>query len=177
MTSICPLGEQDKGALSGLIKEGKWMRVRNGITMDSGCAVFVMPSDWLTMFALEESEGSKAGQTYVAAAKDGKPIKNEGQRTIKFFTLEGERKKLTCQVAGVNKILASVALIWDNGNEVLFRDTGGEIINISTGKRTAFRRLGNIYVLDAWIPCPDFKPEPKNTGDEVLSFTRPGCSR
>ena len=99
--------------------------------------------------ALEESEGSKAGQTYAAAAKDGRPIKNGGQRTIKFFTLDGGRKKLTCQAAGVNTILASVALMCDNGNEVLFKDTGGEIINIATGKRTAFRRLRIIYVLDA----------------------------
>ena len=161
----------------GFIKEGKWMRVRDGITMDSSCAVPMMPSDWLTMLALAESEGSKACQTYVAAAKDGKPIKNKCQRTINFFTLEGERKRLTCQVAGVNKIIASLAMICDNGNEVLFKDTGGDIINIAAGKRTAFRRLGNIYVLDAWIPCPDVRPEPKNTGDEMLSFIRPCCSR
>ena len=124
MTSICPLGEPDKNAFSGLIEEGKWMRVRDGIAMDSGCAAFGMPSDWLTMSVLEESEGSKAGQTYVAAAKDGKPIKNGGQRTIKLFSLEGERKQLTCQVAGVNKIPASVALICDNGNEVFVQGHG-----------------------------------------------------
>ena len=99
---------------------------------------------------------------HVAAAKDGKPIKNESQRTIKFVALEGERKKLTCQVAGIHNIQASVAFICDNGNEVLFKDTGA-IINTATGTRTAFRRLGNIYVLDAWIPCPDFRPEPKNS--------------
>ena len=45
MTSICPLGEPDTNTFNGLIKEGKWMGVRNGITMDSGCAFFVMPSD------------------------------------------------------------------------------------------------------------------------------------
>ena len=28
----------------------KYMRIRNGITMDSGCSVFVVPSDWLQMF-------------------------------------------------------------------------------------------------------------------------------
>lgn len=145
--------------------------------MDSGCAVFLVPSDWLTMFELEESEGSRAGQTYVAAAKDGKPIKNEGQRTIKFFTPEGERKTLTCQVTGVNKYLASVALICDNDSEVLLQDTGSDMINIGTGKRTALRRAGNIYILDAWIPCPDINLEPKNTGDEVLSFTTPDSSR
>ena len=70
MTTICPLGDPKKNAFNGLIQEEKWMRVRNGITMDSGCSVFVMPSDWLTKFALKESEGSKSGQTYVAVAKE-----------------------------------------------------------------------------------------------------------
>ena len=176
MTSICPIGGSGE-AFNGLIKEGKWMRVRNGITMDSGCSVFVMPSDWLTMFALEESAGSRSGQTYTAAAKGGKPILNEGQRTIKFFTQEGEKKKVTCQVAGVNKILASVALICDNGNHVIFRDVGGEIVNDKTGAVTPFRRHGNIYVLDAWIPLPGFDPEPKGKSDEMLSFTRQSGGR
>ena len=57
MRCICPFGPGD--ADPGIINEGKWMRIRNGITMDSGSAVFVMPSDWLKMFLLEESAGSK----------------------------------------------------------------------------------------------------------------------
>ena len=77
----------------------------------------------------------------------------------------------------MNKILASVALICAHGNKVLLKDTGGDLIDIAAGKSTAFRRLGNIYVLCAWIPCPDFKLAPKNNDGEMLRFTRPGCSR
>ena len=87
MTSICPFGEPDKNAFNGPIIEGKWMRVRNGITIDSGYAVVVVPSDWLTMFALEESEGSRVGQTCVAAAMDCEPIENEGM--MASFTRPG----------------------------------------------------------------------------------------
>ena len=123
--------------------------VKNGITMDSGCSVFVMPSDWLKMFPLRESEGSRKGQEYTAAAKDSKPIVNEGQKTIDFVTKEGKKKIMVCQVANVNKILASIAGICDKGNHVLFRADGGDIISLSTKKKTPFRRLGNIYVLDA----------------------------
>ena len=122
----------------------KWVRIRNGITMDSGCSVFVVPSDWVCMFAMEESEGSRRGQQYTAAANDGKPILNEGQKTIRFVTKDGQKKKVLCQVAKVNKILASIAGICDNNNHVLFRADGGDIIHLADNKKTPFRRNGNI---------------------------------
>ena len=153
----CPFG----GAPSEeqcFIGEGKWLRVRNGITMDSGSSVFVIPSGWLSMFPMEESEGSKRKQTYTAAAKDGKPIVNEGQKTVRFVTDTGQKKRMVCQVARVNKILASVAAICDKGNEVRFRRDGGDIINLTTMKKTPFRRLGNVYVLDAWVLNPRYVP-------------------
>ena len=147
--------------IQGLVEEGNFFRIRNGITVDSGSSVFVMPSGWMEMFELEESEGQRRGQTYQAAAKGSKPIKNEGQRIMKFTTDKGEKRKMTCQVAGVNKILASVAQVCDGGNHVLFRADGGEIINLATDKRTPFRRVGNIYVMDAWVE--------KNSGSATMS--------
>ena len=72
--------------IKGVINEGRWLRIKNGMTMDSGASVFVMPSSWLDMFELRESVGSRKGQTYVAAAKDGKPIRNEGEKVFKFYT-------------------------------------------------------------------------------------------
>ena len=143
--------EQQK---QGLIDEGRYYRIRNGVTMDSGCSVFVMPSGWLSMFELKESEGSKRGQTFQAAAKNSAPIHNEGQRTVQFMTKNGDKRKMTCQVAAVNKILASIGQICDGGNEVYFRRDGGEVHHLKTGKRTPFRRVGNVYVMDAWIEEP-----------------------
>ena len=69
-----------------LVGNGRWLRVKNGVTMDSGCSVFVMPSNWLKMFPLRESEGSRRRQEYTAAAKYSEPIVNEGQKTIYFVT-------------------------------------------------------------------------------------------
>jgi hypothetical protein len=155
----------------------KYLRIRNGITMDSGCSVFVVPSDWLQMFPLEESEGSRNCQAYTAAAKDGKPIYNEGQKLIKFTTSDGQKKKVLCQVAKVNKILASIAGICDHGNHVLFREDGGDIINQKTFKKTSFKRLGNIYVLDAWIINPCWQGETDDIDmdePEMMDFTRQG---
>ena len=153
----------------------KWLRIRNGITMDSGCSVFVVPSDWLCMFAMEESEGSRRGQQYTAAAKDGKPILNEGQKTIRFVTKDGQKKKVLCQVAKVNKILASIAGICDNNNHVLFRADGGDIIHLADNKKTPFRRNGNIYVLDAWVLNPHWQGETDNamdTDETMMGFSR-----
>ena len=173
---ICPFGSLPVDKVEGIINEGRWLRVRNGITLDSGSSVFVMPSGWLEMFQLTESEGSKRGQTYQAAAKGGKPIVNEGQRTIRFSTkpgADGEKRKMTCQVAAVNKILASVAGICDQGAEVRFRSEGGVIEDLKSGALTHFRRHGNVYVMDAWIPNPDFVDK----DDEVMLFTRLGEDR
>ena len=86
------------------------------------------------MFPRVESEGSRRKQTYTAAAKDGKPIVNEGEKTIKFVTDDGQKKKAVCQIARVNKILASIAGICDKDNEVNFWKNGGDIVNCKTGK-------------------------------------------
>ena len=143
--------------------------------MDSGCSVFVIPSNWLKMFPMKESEGSRRGQAYVAAAKGGKPILNQGEKTIDFVTDTGKRKKMICQVADVNKILASVALICDKGNHVIFRADGGDIVNLKSGVKTPFRRHGNVYVLDAWIRNPNWKGDKTADADaEVMGFTRQG---
>ena len=177
--SMCPFGERTVDSIKGLINEGKFLRVRNGITMDSGSSVFVMPVDWLEMFELKESEGQRNGQTYVAAAKDGLPIKNEGERAVKFYTkpsLDSSKRLITFQAAKVNKILASIAGFCDANCEVLFRKKDGTIFNLETGEETHFRRVGNIYVMDAYIPNPDYVPnemdvdEGKDTG-----FTRQGA--
>ena len=167
---------EPNGKDPSLIGNGRWLRIKNGITVDSGCSVFVVPSDWLKMFKKVESEGQRRGQQFSAAAKDGKPILNEGQKLIEFVTDQGKKKAMLCQVARVNKILASVALICDRGNHVLFRSDGGDIINLKTKVRTPFRRHGNVYVLDAWVENPDWRgtETPQKDAAEVMGFTRQG---
>ena len=173
MHNIDAFGDMTADQIKGLIDEGDYYRIKNGLTMDSGSSVFVMPSGWLSMFDLEESEGSRRKQTYQAAAKGSAPIPNEGQRTVKFLTKQGEKRKMVCQVAGVNKILASVGQICDGGNEVLFRQDGGDIINLRTGIRTPFRRIGNVYVMDAWIEKS--KPKINKREDVDMGFTGPSA--
>ena len=59
-----------------LVVDGEWVRVTRGMTLDSGCSVFVMPSQWLKHLVLEPSEGSERGQRFIAASNHS--VKNEG---------------------------------------------------------------------------------------------------
>lgn len=174
-------GPLNVNEVRGVIHEGKWLRLKNGMTMDSGASAFVMPSSWLDMFELRESPGSRRGQMYVAAAKDGKPIRNEGDKVIKFYTKpsrKAARCNLTFQVAAVNNMLASVAGLCDANNEVILRERNGIIRELTTGEITTFRRHGNIYVLDAYIPNPDYVDKDGMQVDEPVEggFSRPGQS-
>ena len=86
------------------------------------------------------------------------------------MTRDGQKRKMVCQVAAVNKFLASIGQICDGGNEVLFRHDGGEVINLQTGMKTPFRRLGNVYVMDAWIAKDQIE---KGSKDVNMDFSGP----
>ena len=151
-----------------LIGDGEWVRIKGGMTLDSGCSVFVMPSKWLRHLKLEPSEGSRRGQNFVAASNHS--LRNEGQRTVRFRTVDGSRRQMVFQVAAVNKILASIAGICDNGNSVNFRRDGGTTTHDQSGRETHFRRQGNVYVMDMWVRNPALKGE---VGKQV-DFARHG---
>ena len=51
------------------------------------------------------------------------------------------------QIADARRPLASVAKLCDVGNEVRFTHTGGERVNVKTGKKTPLTREGNLYYL------------------------------
>ena len=137
-----------------IVGSGEWVRIKGGMTLDSGCSVFVMPSKWLRHLTLEPSEGSmrKPPQSFTAASNH--KVVNEGQRTVRFRTEDGSRRQMIFQVAAVNKILASIAGICDNGNTVVFRQDGGTITHMESGRETHFKRKGNVYVMDMWIRNP-----------------------
>ena len=50
------------------IGDGEWVGVKGGMTLDSGCPVFIVPSQWLKHLVLEPSEGSQRGQKFIAAS-------------------------------------------------------------------------------------------------------------
>ena len=96
-----------------------------------------------------------AGVHYVAC-NDGR-IPNEGESEMTFKSAEGNEHEWTFQIAEVNKVLAAVSSLVDNGHRVIFdRDeaTGLDtslIVNKTTGVSTKMRRERNVWVIDAWV--------------------------
>ena len=132
------------------------LRLKRGITMDSGAGNSVMPRRMvIKKDEIRESEGSKNGIHYVAA-NNGR-IPNEGEYDLKFNTVEGHEQWLTFQIAEVNKALCSISSLVDEGYKIVFdkntktdQDTS-YMIHKETGVITRFRRARNVWVLDAFV--------------------------
>ena len=160
----------EKASVEGRPKMTK-LKLKKGITMDSGAGNNVMPRRMVVKKSeIRESEGSRRGVHYVAA-NDGR-IPNEGEYDLKFSTVEGQDQCLTFQIAEVNKALCAVSNLVDNGYRIVFdknmksdQDTS-HMIHKETGVTTRFRRTRNVWVLDAFIDCEN------NNKDE--SFHRRG---
>ena len=164
----------------GMEDGGDWVRVRNGIGMDTCCAANVMPYSWLPQI---KTEAGKSRQRYIGAT--GKIVENKGQKTIQWMTNEGQGRSMVFQMTDVNKILACVAQVCDGENDVLFRKNGGMIIPIGDAKIeikpnanvTHFGRKGNTYAMDAWVKKVKKAQGPKKDAmdvDAVSGFTRQG---
>ena len=79
---MLPLDAIDEGehdvAAPGTVGDGGWVKLRNGIIVDSGSAAFVLPVKWLPGIPMEHLEGSIAGPEFIGAT--GKVAKNMGQK-------------------------------------------------------------------------------------------------
>ena len=90
------------------------IKMRRGITMDSGAAQNVMRRKMVRdQSRIRPSEGSKRGAHYVAA-NDGR-IPNEGEFDFAFQTLEGTPEAMTFQVGEVSKAPGSISYLVDHG--------------------------------------------------------------
>ena len=81
--------------------------------MDTGAHHNVMPKRMAGKRQIRPSPGSKKGMCYVAAGNE--MIKNEGEITFDFESLEGHRESFVFQIAAVNKALGSSAYMVDHG--------------------------------------------------------------
>ena len=145
----------ERNSADGKQKQTK-LKLKKGITMDSGAGNNVMPRRMVIKKSeIRESEGSRRGVHYVAA-NDGR-IPNEGEYDLNFSTVEGQEQCLTFQIAEVNKALCAVSNLVDNGFRVVFdknmktnQDTS-HMLHKETGVATRYRRSRNVWVLDAFV--------------------------
>ena len=141
----------------------KRMRLRRGITVDSGASANVMPRRMVRKQRIRPSPGSRRGAHYLAA-NNGR-IANEGECDFKFKTVEGHEQNLTFQIAEVNKALGSVSYLVDHGYRVTFDQdeaTGHDISMMyhkKTGVTSRFRRERNIWILDALVDAEESTDE------------------
>jgi hypothetical protein len=132
------------------------MKLRKGITVDSGAHSNVMPKRMIRdQSKIRPSPGSKRGAHFVAA-NNGR-IANEGEIDFVFKTAEGHERSFVFQVAETNKPLGAASYFVDDGFRVVFdkdMKTGVDLsmmLNKATGEITRFRRVRNIWVMDATI--------------------------
>ena len=152
------------------MEEQEWKLLPRPLVIDSGAAETVMPSDWFPDHATQESPGSKDGVFYTTA--DGTPIYNEGEKTLTMATLDGDQmRRMTFQLAKVNKALGSVSKIVSNGNRVVF-DTDSFMENKWTGERIWLREDNGVYVLDMRVAPPQRHQHQGTTFCQA--FTRQG---
>ena len=144
------------GSSDGEKVKTRRIRLRRGITMDSGAANMVMPRRMVRNRALiTPSKASRLGVHYVTA-NDGR-IPNEGETQFKFKTNEGHDQDWLFQIAEVNKALGSISYLVDEGYRVVFdkdMSTGRDISYMlykANKQTTRFRRERNVWVLDAII--------------------------
>ena len=128
---------------------GRRMKLRRGITMDTGASANVMPRRMVRVPSqIRSSPGSRAGVKYVAA-NDG-VIYNEGEYDFTFQTKEGHEEVVTMQIAQVNKALGSVAYFVDRGCQVIFdqdeitKEDLSRMVHKASGRVSTFRRERNI---------------------------------
>ena len=112
--------------------------------VDSGAEESVAPPGFFAAQVVP-SPMSKAGGKYRAA--NGTRIRNLVQQKVAFRTAEGHQCAMPFQVAEVERPLISVAQLTSAGNRVVLNDTGGQIVNATTGKTIELVRRGGVYLL------------------------------
>ena len=104
------------------------------------------PEDIARNTPLMETEASRQRQTSHTA--DGGVIKNKGGEHCGRCTQRGETSFVRgYQITDVTRPFNSVSRVYDQGNTVLFTQTGGWIINHESGRSMWFPREHGVYVL------------------------------
>jgi hypothetical protein len=144
--------EELLGAVSGDAVSGQVIEA----VVDSGAVHSVAPPG-LFPGRMVPSPWSRAGRGYRAA--NGTGIKNLGQVSVRFATVEGDKCSIPFQVAEVDQPLLSVAHLTAAGNRVELGHTDGRIVNTISGRSIALERRGGVYIMkmflaDAAAPAP-----------------------
>ena len=127
---------------------GNWEKIP--VTVDSGAIDSVIPNSLATHVQVKQTAASRQGLQYRAA--NGTPIKNEGEKTLRGYTGDGNQVSMTMQVAKVTKPLGSVRAMVKANNMVVFDEGNSYILDKATGRKTKVNEVNGAYVFDLWVP-------------------------
>ena len=112
-----------------------------------------MPADELCQVDTVPCTGSHANQSTFAA--HGTRIDSKGEKKFKAVTDDGFPLDCAFISGAVKQILKSTTITCDEGGDkgqwVIQTERGGWIVNVETNRKIPFRRMGNIYFMDAWV--------------------------
>ena len=104
-------------------KQAKRVKLKQGITMDTGAHHNVIPKRMVGKRKIRASEGSRNRLRYVGAG--GEKIANEGELDFTFETLEEQKVSMTFQIAEVSKPLGAVSYFVDRNYRVVYDNKNG----------------------------------------------------
>ena len=98
---------------------------------------------------LWNQKGPRRGVLHNTA--DGRTVEKEGEKTLIMSTADGAQlRKVTFQVANVNKALGSVSKMVRKGNRVVFDTSGSHVENRMKKDTLWLRQTDGVYVVDIW---------------------------
>ena len=127
---------------------GEWEKIE--LTVDSGAAETICPTSCAP--GVKTTAGIKMTQGVRYTCAGGRKIPNLGEKKCVMMTTESNaERRLTIQVADVNRALLSVSKAVDGGNRVVFDHDWSYIEDRNTGERTTLVRKGGLYVIETWV--------------------------
>ena len=120
------------------------------LTVDSGAAVSAIPRDAAKGFpTVQEAEP----KNYTSAS--GHSVPTLGSKRAKLQFQNGTTGAVDFQVMDVPKPLLSVSKVLKKGYRVVFDTECSYIENKSTGVWFKLYERGGVFVLPAWLCCPN----------------------
>ena len=129
------------------------------MTLDTGATTHAADRLDFPAHEVEESPGSKAGQTFGCAG--GKRLANEGEVHVTMIAPGGLECDLdaTVQITKITRPLLSVSQMTKSGKiMVVCKKDEAVILNLDHEVLAVFKQRGGLYVADMRIRNPMFKP-------------------
>ena len=129
------------------------------MTLDTGATTHAADRIDFPGQTVQESAGSKAGQTFGCAG--GKKLANEGEVHISMIAPGGIECELgtTVQITKITRPLLSVTQMIKNGDiTVVCKKDEAVILSADHQVLALFKRKGGVYVADMKVRNPKFKP-------------------